>query len=354
MWLGTIAGALGQFAPALAVPVAALAALPLGYLTWLADRAAALPLAEVAVPSPGPLGVLAIYVSAAAAALTWRRLPHPARRRAGTALVVAAVVVGAALVWRSAPPAPPRDLTVSFLDIGQGDATLIQHGAVAVLVDTGPPEGPILDRLRAAGVRRLDLLVLTHNALDHDGAAAVVLGALPVGLVLDGEESTSHGSVRALAATHHVRRIASDAGQLLRVGPLELRVLWPHRAPAAPRDAEPNDRATVLHVRDGTFDLLLSADAESNVVARLDLQVVEAIKVAHHGSDDPGLPGLLERLRPQAAVIEVGAHNSYGHPTPSTLVALQHVPIVRRTDRDGTVRIVVRGGRMHVSDGPGT
>jgi len=351
MWLGTIAGALGQFAPALAAPVAALAALPLGYLTWLADRAAAVPLAEVAVPSPGPLGVLALYASAAAAALAWRRLPRAARRRAVTGLAVAAIVAGTALAWRSAPPAPPRDLTISFLDIGQGDATLIQHAAAAVLVDTGPPGGPVLARLRAAGVRRLDVLVLTHNALDHDGAAAAVLGAIPVGLVLDGEEETSHGAVRGLAAARHVKRIASDAGQLLRVGPLELRVLWPHRSPAAPRDAEPNDRATVLHVRDGTFDLLLTADAESNVVAGLDLQVVEALKVAHHGSDDPGLPGLLQRLRPQAAVIEVGARNSYGHPTPSTLAALAHVPIVRRTDRDGTVRISVRDGRMRVSDG---
>ena len=354
MWLGTIAAAFGQLEPALAAPVTALAALPLGYLTWLADRAAALPLAEVAVPSPGPLGVIAMYTTAAAVALAWRRLPHPARRRAAAALAVVAVVAGAALAWRSVPPAPPRDLTISFLDVGQGDATLIQHGAAAVLVDTGPPEGPVLARLRAAGVRRLDVLVLTHNAFDHDGAAAAVLGAIPVGLVLDGEEATSRGSVRALAATRNIRRIASDAGQLLRVGPLELRVLWPHREPAAPGDTEPNDRATVLHVRDGTFDLLLTADAESNVVAGLDLHVVEAIKVAHHGSDDPGLPGLLQRLRPQVAVIEVGAHNSYGHPTPSTLAALQHVPIVRRTDRDGTVRISVRDGRMQVTDGPGT
>ena len=81
----------------------------------------------------------------------------------------------------------------------------------------------------------------------------------------------------------------------------------------------------------------------------LSLPVVDALKVSHHGSDDPGLPQLLERLRPHAAVVAVGARNSYGHPTPSTLAALRaSVPIVRRTDRDGTVRIVVRGGRMAV------
>ena len=356
MWLGTIAGGLGQIAPALAAPVAAVMALPLGYLTWLADRGAALPLAEVAVPSPGPLGVLAIYLGAVAAALAWRRLSGAARRRTRTALALAALGgCVAAIALHRGPPGPPRDLTISFLDIGQGDATLIQHGAAAVLVDSGPPGAPIVARLRDAGVRRLDVLALTHDALDHDGGLAAVLGAFPVGLVLDGEEVTPHASVRGLAAARGIRRLASDAGQVLRVGPLELRVLWPRRVPAAPRGAEPNDRATVLHVRDGTFDLLLTADAESNVLAGLPLPEVEALKVSHHGSEDPGLPGVLARLRPRAAVIEVGAHNSYGHPTPATLAALRdaQVPIVRRTDRDGTVRVTVRDGRMEVSDAEG-
>jgi competence protein ComEC len=148
-----------------------------------------------------------------------------------------------------------------------------------------------------------------------------------------------------------VRRIASDAGQVLRVGPLELRVLWPRRVPAAAPGAEPNDRATVLHVRDGGFGLLLTADAESNVTAGLALPVVDALKVAHHGSDDPGLPGLLRRLRPRIAVISVGAHNSYGHPAASTLAALRAVPVVRRTDRDGTVRLSVRDARIAVRGG---
>jgi competence protein ComEC len=225
-----------------------------------------------------------------------------------------------------------------------------------VLVDTGPPGAPVLARLREAGVRRLDVLVITHDALDHDGAAAAVLDAIPVGLVLDGEEATPQAAVRRLAAAHGVRRLPSDAGQVLRIGPIELRVLSPRREPAAPPGAEPNDRATVLHLRDGAFDLLLTADAESNVVGALDLPVVEALKVSHHGSDDPGLPGLLARLRPHAAVISAGAHNSYGHPTPATLAALRRaVPTVRRTDRDGTVRLTVDGdGRMRVSGGGGS
>jgi competence protein ComEC len=352
MWLGTIAGALGQVAPALAQPVAALAALPLAYLTWLADTAAALPFAELVVPSPGVGGVLAIYAAIAAAAAIWRRLPRAPRRATAAILAVGAIGGLTALAAGHGPGQPPDDLTISFLDVGQGDATLIQHGDTAVLVDTGPPGGPLLAGLRRAGVRRLDVLVVTHDATDHDGETDAVLNALPVGFVLDGEEATASEEVRRQAAAHRVRRVASDAGQVLRAGPLELRVLWPRREPAAPAGAEPNDRATVVHVRDGDFDLLLTADAESNVLAGLDLPVVEALKVSHHGSEDPGLPGVLQRLRPQVAVIEVGAHNSYGHPTPSTLAALRAtVPLVRRTDRDGTVRITVRAGRMDVSDG---
>jgi competence protein ComEC len=247
-------------------------------------------------------------------------------------------------------------------------------------------------------VRRLDLLVATHAALDHDGAAAAVLDEIPVAMVLDGEEATAataqpvagsstaarpataqpvagsataaaglagqpqaaplatgpfgaraSASIATLSSRRHVARTPSDAGQLLRVGALELRVLWPHRDPPAARGAEPNDRATVIHLRDGDFDMLLTADAESNVTAGLDLPEVDALKVAHHGSEDPGLPDLLRRLRPRVAVISCGARNLYGHPTPDTVAALTAaVPIVRRTDRDGTVRLRVHDGRMSV------
>ncbi len=360
MWLGTLAGALAQVAPVLAEPIAALSALPLAYLTWLAGAAAALPGAEASVPAPGPALVAGAYALAGVGLLAWhRRGPAVPRTRASArgrtlrrlALVGAPAVALAIALVAARPPDPPSDLTVSFLDIGQGDATLIQHGRAAVLVDTGPPGGPILERLRAAGVRRLDVLVLTHASADHDGGAAAVLTRHPVGLVLDGGEVTGRTpglrAAVAVAARRRERRVATDAGQVVRAGPIELRVLWPRREPPAIRGADPNLRATVLHVRDGAFDLLLSADAESEVTAPLELPPVDAMKVAHHGSADPGLPGLLDRLRPRVAVIPVGP-NTYGHPHPATLRALRGVSIVRRTDRDGTVRIRVRDGQMSV------
>jgi competence protein ComEC len=80
----------------------------------------------------------------------------------------------------------------------------------------------------------------------------------------------------------------------------------------------------------------------------LPLEQVDAMKVAHHGSADEGLPRLLQTVRPQFAAIPVGERNTYGHPAPSTLAALRAVPRVVRTDEDGTIRLRVSGGRITV------
>jgi competence protein ComEC len=88
----------------------------------------------------------------------------------------------------------------------------------------------------------------------------------------------------------------------------------------------------------GGLSVLLTADAESDVLDRLDLGHVDVLKVSHHGSADPGLPALLARLRPRVAIVSVGARNPYGHPVPATLAALRAAGAdVHRTDREGTV-----------------
>ena len=360
MWLGMLSAAAGELAGALHAVLGdgaagaavgplpplinALAGFPLGFLAALAEGAGALPGADVPLSLGSPLALAGVY---AALAVAWR-----VRRVRGPALAAGAVLLAAALAAARPPPAPraPEAFTVSFLDVGQGDATLIQDGSTAILVDTGPPDGPILGRLREAGVRRIDVLVVTHAQDDHDGGAPAVAGAHEVGVVLDGAAGAATAGHRALAAVtrrRHVPRVPARAGQRLRAGRVELRVLWPRAD--APSTGDLNDRAVVAHLRAGAFDLLLPADAESGVTAALDLPRVEALKVAHHGSADPGLPGLIERLRPAVAVISCGRGNSYGHPTPQGLAALRAVSRVGRTDREGTVRLTVRGRRMTVA-----
>jgi competence protein ComEC len=96
--------------------------------------------------------------------------------------------------------------------------------------------------------------------------------------------------------------------------------------------------------------MLLTADAESDVLSTLDLGPVDVLKVSHHGSADAGLASVLERLRPRLAAIEVGAHNTYGHPVPATVATLRAAGVaVYRTDRDGSVRLEGDGAALRVS-----
>jgi competence protein ComEC len=371
MWLGMLAAAAAQVAPALAAPFGVLAAPLLAYVEGVAHAAARAPLAVAPLPLGSPAALALAYAAGAAGLLAaragWRAANRArtagapgapgaapsARRLLAGAVALVALVVGLTTVAcsRAGPQPPaPGELVVSFLDVGQGDATLLQRDGAAVLVDTGPPDGPIVDRLAAAGVRRLDVLVLTHAQLDHEGAALAVLRRYRPRLVLDGGAGWPSATQRALpvaARAAGARVVAAHAGQALALGGLRLRVLWPPRAPAGFRpEGDANLRAVVALASAGSFDVLLPADAESDITLPLRLPPVEALKVAHHGSADEGLPVLLRRVAPTVAAIEVGAGNSYGHPAASSLAALRTVPHVIRTDRDGTVRLHVRAGAL--------
>jgi competence protein ComEC len=373
MWLGMVKAGLGQVAAA--IPQADLfarllgpvARLPVAYLAGLAERFADVPGAQVGLPLRSPAQVAAAYALMAAAAAgvragravgpwaeeiaaAWRRRPR-AQRLAVAAAALAALSLPVAQLMSG--PGAPGELTIRFLDVGQGDATLIQHpDGTAVLFDGGPPEAGTARLLRRAGVRRLSLVVATHASRDHHGGLADVLDRYPVDLLLDGGDGARDPGFRALlaeAAARNVRRVRAVAPMIIRAGSLRITVLSPSPRPRGPPPEDPNPRAIVALVTAGGFDLLLSADAESDALLPLELPDVDAMKVPHHGSSDPGLPQVLRSVRPELAAIEVGP-NTYGHPTPSTLAALERAGArTYRTDRDGTVSVTVDGGEAMVS-----
>ena len=374
MWAGMVDAAVGQLsalgapgrgaAEAGATAVALVAEPLLAWLEFVAARSAELPHAVAAVNLPGPAAVVAAYAVLVAAGVGAARLARRGapfadelRARARVAsrrtLVAAAMAVLAAAVLVAGPvvsPAAPDRLTVSFLDVGQGDATLVQHpDGSAVLFDGGPAEARVARLLRQAGVRRLSAVVATHASADHHGGLAEVIRRFPVDLLLDGGDGTADPAFRRVLAEARARHVPvrrARAGQELGAGGLAVSILSPPARPPGPAPEDPNPRAVVAVVRSGRFELLLSADAESPSLSQLDLPDVDAMKVPHHGSADPGLREILARLRPEVAVIEVG-ENSYGHPHPDTLRTLERaVPHVLRTDRAGTVRLVVTGDRM--------
>ena len=373
MWLGMVKAALGQLAiviPAadtLAQALGPLAAVPIGYLELLAARFADIPGGQLLLPLSGPPAVALAYAGLAAAsavivrgasrlgpraeeaAALWRRRPR-LQRQAAAAAALTLVCLATVAVLRG--PGPPGELTVRFLDVGQGDATLVQHpDGTALLFDGGPPEGGVARLLRKAGVRRLGLVVATHASRDHHGGLADVLARYPVDVLLDGGDGTADRDFRALlarAAGRGVRTVPALAPMRLRTGGLTVDVLSPAPRPPGPAPEDPNPRAVVAVVRSGGFELFLSADAESESLTPLELPDVDAMKVPHHGSADPGLPEVLERLRPELAGIEVGP-NTYGHPTPATLAALRNAGVrTFRTDRHGTVSLTIDGGALAV------
>jgi competence protein ComEC len=317
------------------------------YLAFCARAVGGLPYAQV---ESGRALLALLGAAALLAVLVLSRRPRLRR-----AAAVAGAVLALVAAWRSVPdhaPPLPNGLRITVLDVGQGDAILLQVPEGAVLVDQGPPEADVAGQLESLGVERLTALVLTHPQRDHIGGAADVLEALEVGTVLDPRipaESEDHDAAVAAAREQDVPVLAVRAGQRLRVGALRLEVLWPD-GPGLPGD-DPNNHAVVLVATYGRIDALLTADAEGNVTVPIRPPPVEILKVAHHGSADTALPVLLDLVDPQIAVVSVGASNDYGHPTPSTMATLTGLSglDVYRTDLDGRITIETDGRRISVS-----
>lgn len=349
MWLGMLAAAAGQVPGA---PVEALNALNAPLLAYIAQVAAwcgrpEWAYIEVQIGTPG---LICAYAAIAAAALLFRRvrsIPPPSRATAssiavGALLLAAAALLGLGTDAPSAASGPPAaGLRVSILDVGQGDAILLQPaGADPVLVDAGPPGAGLARKLREAGVARLGAVVLTHDQSDHAGGLAEVLAAMPVarlGYAAAGRDLLTGARAAGAVPRHLVW------GEVLRAGRLSLEVLWPPAELLGGSVAaeDPNRLSIVLLARWGRFEMLLTADAEAEATP-IDPGPLDVLKVAHHGSEDAGLDDLLSRARPRLALISVGEDNPFGHPAPVTLRSLAaHGIRTLRTDRDGTVVLEV-------------
>ena len=281
-------------------------------------------------------GAIAAVLLAAVGLVAMHRL----RGVRALAAVMACAALGAlALPLAGGGRDPPQSLRLTFLDVGQGDATLIEAPGLTALVDAGPLTGGVAARLRSLGLRRLDLLVLTHGSADHIGGGGEVVRGLEVGRLLHADAPGSGAGAPAVLAdarAHGVPVQVAMAGTVIAAGAVAIRVLSPGRI--VPGD--PNASAMVLEVSEGSCRALLFADAESPVALQLQLRRATIMRVAHHGSADDGLVRLLARVRPRLAVISVGAGNSYGHPARATVNALMRAgAAIHRTDRDGELTV---------------
>jgi competence protein ComEC len=351
MWLGMCSAGLAQVPGLPLEPLNALNALLLAYVAQVASWCAAPNWAEVNVHL-GTAGLVASYLGMAATALLalYLRQLRLLRPTVGAAAMGAAAlgVLTVALPSGSGMAKPADGLRVEVLDVGQGDAILFQPAdAPAVLVDGGPPGDGLARKLEDAGVGGLGAAVITHDQSDHAAGVEELLGRFPVDRLVYGR-LRRRTLAEVDAAGVDPERVA--AGSELRSGALRFRVLWPPRellTGSLPGE-DPNQSALVIEARWRAFTMLLTADAEAESVP-LDPGPIDVLKVAHHGSDDAGLGPLLDRSRPQLAVISVGEDNPYGHPTSGTLSTLaRHAVPTLRTDQDGNIVIDVNDRSFRV------
>lgn len=259
----------------------------------------------------------------------------------------------------TAAPPPAGALVLSFIDVEQGDATLVQSGGESYLVDAGrPEEGPeVVDFLRSRGVDELDGVVATHPDADHIGGIPEVLDAMPVEEVyVSGAESGTSVEAAFLSGVEEAgaETVDLDAGDEMTWGASEVTVL----SPPASGFSESNENSVVTLIEHGpdpeAARALLTGDAgaeaEEYISQGTETGSIAVLKVGHHGSDTSTTPLLLSRFRPHVAVISAGDDNSYGHPTPQTLRRLRTAGAeIFRTDLHGDVIVTVHEDELEVA-----
>ena len=265
-------------------------------------------------------------------------------------------------------------LHVIFLDVGQADSCVIETpSGKVILVDTGgsgQEEGDDAGRriltpyLQHKGIGHIDAILLTHPHADHIGGAASLLRRFDVGLLMDNGEPTRSPLVtqyREVAASRHVVCKSARRGQSIVCGDgVILEILGPTAAEAlelAETHGAANNASLVARLRYGNTAFLLTGDAEGEEEAdilRSGLPLdCDVLKAGHHGSRTSTSPEFLSRAHPRDAVISVGAHNLYGHPSGEVLTRLRDSRIhIYRTDLTGAVLctsdgIVIRTQTMH-------
>lgn len=258
-------------------------------------------------------------------------------------LALGAMIVIAVGVW----PNSKVQSEMLVLDVGQGDAILLRHGRRAVLIDGGGwsrgdfSGAVLLPALVAEGVRRLDGVILSHSDSDHCGGLVGLLDLLPVHEVWAAANAGREPCGAELLRMAGSRRRLAEAGAVLELGQLRLRVLHPE----AGSTKTGNDASVVLRVEGGSRTALLTGDIEAQAERILIRDQpshlsAEILKVAHHGSRSSSVGSFLQQVRPRWAVISVGRANRYAHPAAEIVRRIEASgAMILRTDQHGAIRL---------------
>jgi competence protein ComEC len=284
---------------------------------------------------------------------------HPRRR---VRLLVFILLIANVLVWKSAMAR--RELEITFLDVGQGDAIhltfpdgrqmLLDAGMWTPQFDYG--ERVVFPYLNSEGIRHLDGIIISHPQGDHMGGFLHILDHMPVDELWD--TPNKHRSVlysrlldRITLSGTPIRRL--KAGQIIRQGGVDLYVLSPDSTQLSTGNV--NDGSLVIKLVYGATSVIFMGDVEATAEERLlaygDFLQTDWLKVGHHGSATGTSAAMLEKGRPKGALISVGRNNLYKHPSEEVIVRLEKIcPQIHRTDMDGALVLTSDGRTWKITD----
>ncbi|MFH1683870.1 MAG: DNA internalization-related competence protein ComEC/Rec2 [Candidatus Margulisiibacteriota bacterium] len=320
---------------------------------WIITSLAALPFAQVFMAPPKIPIVIGYYVGLAAMVEIVRRgrLPKINKFR----MAVIALAFFSVFLWNAALSSEVLGLTITVLDVGQGDAIFLESpSGKKILIDGAERkmgERVIVPFLQKKGVSRLDMVVLTHPHEDHVGGLPAVLEKIEVDTVLDpgfDYNSQTYKRFLALIEKNKIKYHLARAGQEVSLGEkIKGLVLYPS-LPFV--DENVNNSSVVLRIQYNKFSMVFTGDNEKEGEERI-LETFPAsslastvLKVGHHGSSTSTSIPFLDAVDPEVAVISCGKRNKFRHPHAETLKKLQSKGIkIFRTDKNGAVTIKTDG-----------
>lgn len=241
------------------------------------------------------------------------------------------------------------ELTVHYIDVGQGDAELLQSGGHNMLIDAGPTSAgyAVVNYLKNKGVTSLDVVVSTHPHEDHIGGMVDILNTFTVGLYVDNGETHTSKTYEDVMSKLNKKQIpyaeVTSGKNIPFADGITVQVMGPSSLAG-----DLNEDSVVLKVTDGSEKFLFMGDA-ADASGDLSAQV---LKVTHHGSNSGTSSSFVNKVNPEVAIIEVGSGNTYGHPTQRTISTLQSKSVkIYRTDELGSIIINSDGSKYSVDKG---
>jgi competence protein ComEC len=376
--LGAITALLGLVSSAAAQVAGWTAWLFLSYMLWLVNTLASAPMASVIVSAVHTsfiwihYGILATAIwlpgNYKKARLTFYNFTNLLRRtitgldgilsQASKKWTIPPLIVVAFLTSFAAVTMPDDNLHVSFLDVGEGDAILIQNGYRHILIDGGPSPQAVslgLSNKIPFWNRNLDLVVLTHPHLDHLSGLIEVLSRYQVKQVLvPNLPSTSPAfqEWQTLIKTKGICLNLAQAGQQISLEKgAQLEILNPPAADLSETSPDLENDGVVARLIFNQVKFLFTADIGEEAEKRLIIQRAglscDVLKVSHHGSATSTSAEFISVVKPQIAVISVGAENRFGHPDSEVLARLQEM-LIYRTDQSGSIEFITNGEYLRV------